>query len=135
VALMVVDDPALLAVLLRTLDAARFDAALANAPVRLISAATRAEVACVTESRKGAPGRTVPEWLPCEGDFETAAVTPQPADLTAAAFGRFGAGRRSAALTLGDSFVYARAQTVGLPLLFRDGRFQQTDFTVALPGE
>jgi uncharacterized protein with PIN domain len=73
---MVVDGSVLLAVLLRTSDAARFDAALANAPVRLISAVTRAEVACAIESRKGAPGRTVLERLLREGDIETAAVTP-----------------------------------------------------------
>ena len=132
---MVVDGSVLLAVLLRTPDAARFDAALADAPVRLISAVSRAEVACVIESRKGAPGRTVLERLLREGDIETAAVTPQQADLAADAFRRFGTGRQSAALTLGDCFAYALAQTVGLPLLFRDERFQQTDVTAALPRE
>jgi len=130
---MVVDGSVLLAVLLRTPDAARFDAALADAPVRLISAVTRAEVACVIESRKGAPGRTALERLLREGDFETAAVTPQQADLAADAAQRFGAGPQSDALTLGDCFAYALAQTVGLPLLFRDERFRQTDVIAALP--
>ena len=130
---MVVDGSVLLAVLLRTPDAARFDAALADVPVRLISAVTRAEVACVIESRKGAPGRTALERLLREGDFETAAVTPQQAHLAADAFRRFGTGRQSAELTLGDCFAYALAQTVGLPLLFRDERFRQTDVTAALP--
>ena len=130
---MVVDGSVLLAVLLRAPDAARFDAALADAPVRLISAVTRAEVACVIESRKGAPGRAALERLLREGDFETAAVTPQQADLAADAAQRFGMGRQSAALTLGDCFAYALAQTVGLPLLFRDARFRQTDVTAALP--
>ena len=44
---MVVDGSVLLTVLLRTRDAARFDAALFDAPVRLISEVTRAEVACM----------------------------------------------------------------------------------------
>lgn len=132
---MVVDGSVLLAVLLRAPDAARFDAALADAPVRLISAVTRAEVACVIESRKGAPGRAALERLLREGDFETAAVTPQQADLAADAFRRFGTGPQSDALTLGDCFAYALAQTVGLPLLFRDERFRQTDVTAALPRE
>ena len=130
---MVVDGSVLLAVLLRAPDAARFDAALADAPVRLISAVTRAEVACAIEIGKGAPGRTVLERLLREGDFETAAVTPQQADLAADAFRRFGTGRQSAALTLGDCFAYALAQIVGLPLLFRDERFRRTDVTAALP--
>ena len=130
---MVVDGSVLLAVLLRTPDAARFDAALADASVRLISAVTRAEVACAIEGRKGAPGRTALERLLREGDFETAAVTPQQADLAADAAQRFGTGPQSDALTLGDCFAYALAQTVGLPLLFRDERFRQTDVTAALP--
>jgi len=130
---MVVDGSVLLAVLLRAPDAARFDAALADASVRLISAVTRAEVACIIETRKGAPGRTALEQLLREGDFETAVVTPQQADLAADAFRRFGQGRQSAALTLGDCFAYTLAQIVGLPLLFRDERFRQTDVTAALP--
>ena len=130
---MVVDGSVLLAVLLRTPDAARFDAALADGPVRLISAVTRAEVACIIESRKGAPGRAALERLLREGDFETAAVTPQQADLAADVFRRFGSDRRSAALTLGDCFAYALAQATGLPLLFRGERFRQTDVIAALP--
>ena len=131
---MVVDGSVLLAILLRSPDATRFDTALADASVRLISAVTRAEVACVIESRKGATGRTVLERLLREGDIETAAVTPQQADLAADAFGRFGTNRQSAALTLGDCFAYALAQSVGLPLLFRDERFRQTDVVAALHG-
>jgi len=46
---------------------------------------------------------------------------------------RFGTGRQWDALTLGDCFAYAMAQTVGLPLLFRDERFRQTDVIAALP--
>ena len=130
---MVVDGSVLLAILLRSPDATRFDTALADASVRLISAVTRAEVACVIESRKGAPGRTALERLLREGDFETAAVTPQQADLAADAFRRFGTGPQAAALTLGDCFAYALAQTVGLPLLFRDERFRQIDVVAALP--
>jgi ribonuclease VapC len=133
VALMVVDGAVLLAVLLRAPDVARFDAALADGPVRLSSAVTWAEIACAIESRKGAPGRTALERLLREGDIETAAVTPQQADLAADAFRRFGTGRHSAALTLGDCFAYALAQTVGLLLLFRDERFRQTDVIAALP--
>jgi ribonuclease VapC len=106
---------------------------LADASVRLISAVTRAEVACVLESRKGAPGRTVLERLLREGDFETAPVTPQQADLAADAAQRFGMGRPSAALALSDCFAYALAQTVGQPQLFRDERFGQTDVIAALP--
>ena len=130
---MVVDGSVLLAILLRTPDATRFDAALSGASVRLISAVTRAEVACAIEGRKGAPGRTALERLLREGDIETGAVTPQQADLAADAFRRFGSDRPSAALTLGDCFAYALAQIVGLPLLFSDERFRQTDVIAALP--
>lgn len=88
---------------------------------------TRAEVACVIESRKGAPGRTVLERLLREGDIETAG------GHAADAFRRFGTGRHAAGLAIGDCVVCALAQTVGLPLLFRTERFQHTDVTAALP--
>jgi len=58
----------------------------------LFSAVARAEVACVIEGRKDAPGRTALEQLLREGKFETAVVAPQQADLAADAAQRLGMG-------------------------------------------
>ena len=60
---MVADTSALVAVLLREPDAARFDRALADAPIQLISAVTRVELSLVIEGRKGESGRTLIEQL------------------------------------------------------------------------
>jgi len=54
---MVVDTSVLIAVLLREPDAAVFDRALADAPIRLMSAVTRVELSLVIEGRKGDAGR------------------------------------------------------------------------------
>lgn len=48
------------------------------------------------------------------------------------AFLRYGKGRHSAALNLGDCVSYALAKTRNLPLLFKGGDFVRTDITPAV---
>jgi ribonuclease VapC len=43
------------------------------------------------------------------------------------AFERFGRGRHSARLNMGDCFAYACARALDVPLLFKGGDFSQTD--------
>ncbi len=51
------------------------------------------------------------------------------AELHAAltAFDRYGKGRHSAALNMGDCFAYACAKTLGAPLLYKGDDFSRTD--------
>ncbi|HXT80604.1 MAG TPA: type II toxin-antitoxin system VapC family toxin [Acetobacteraceae bacterium] len=130
---MVVDTSALVAVLLREPDAERFDRALAETPVRLISAVTRVELSFVIESRKHGAGRADLERLLRAGEFEVASVTSDQAEIAIEAFRRFGKGRHRAGLNIGDCFAYALAVATGYPLLFKGNDFAHTDIRPALP--
>lgn len=129
---MVVDTSALVAILLREPDAGRYEEALANAPVRLLSVVTRVELSFVIEGRKHEAGRIDLERLIRAGGFELASVTPGHAEIAIAAFRRFGKGRHRAGLNIGDCFAYALASATGLPLLFKGDDFSQTDIRSAL---
>jgi ribonuclease VapC len=131
--MVVVDTSALIAILLREADSPEFDAALARAPVRLISAVTRVEVSMVIEGRKRETGRADLEALLREIPIDVAAVTPQQAEIAIDAFRRYGKGRHRARLNIGDCFAYALARATDLPLLFKGADFAQTDIRPALP--
>ncbi len=129
---MVIDSSALIAILFREPDAARYEAALAEAAVRLLSAVTRVELSLVVEGRKGEAGRRIVDRLLDEGDFEIVSVTPQQAGLAIEAFRRFGKGRHRAGLNIGDCFSYALAAASNLPLLYKGDDFAHTDIQNAL---
>ena len=130
---MVVDTSALVAILFREPDADRFDRALADAPVRLLSAVTRVELSFVVEGRKGGDGRADLELLLRVAAFDVVAVTPQHAQVAIDAFRRFGKGRNLAGLNIGDCFSYALATAAALPLLYKGNDFVHTDVRSALP--
>jgi ribonuclease VapC len=132
---MVVDTSALVAILFAEPDAERFARALADAPVRLVSAVTRVELSFIVEGRKGETGRADLELLLRDGSFDTVAVTPQHAEIAIAAFRRFGRGRHRAGLNIGDCFSYALAVASDHPLLFKGDDFGHTDIRPALPPE
>ena len=130
---MVVDTPALVAILLGEPDAETFAQALGNAPVRPLSAVTRVELSCVIEGRKGETGRADVELLLRDGGFEVVSVTPQQAEIAVGAFRRFGRGRHRARLNIGDCFSYALAVASDQVLLFKGDDFGHTDIRPALP--
>lgn len=129
---MVVDTSALVAILLREADAEVFEGALADNPVRLISAVTRVELSLVIEGRKRDAGRADIEALLRLVPIDIVAVTPQQADAAIEAFRRFGKGHHPARLNIGDCFAYALARTTGLPLLFKGADFALTDIRSVL---
>lgn len=129
---MVVDTSALVAILLGEPEAARFAAALAAAPVRLLSAVTRVELSFVIEGRKGDAGRTDLDLLLRDGGFDIVSVTSQQASIAIDAFRRFGRGRHKAALNIGDCFAYALAIATDHALLFKGDDFVHTDIRPAL---
>ena len=130
---MVVDTSALVAILLREPEAGQFERALADAPIRLLSAVSRVELSLVVEGRKGAAGRADVDLLLRDGRFDIVGVTPQHAEIAVEAFRRFGKGRHRAALNIGDCFAYALAAAIGHSLLFKGDDFTHTDIHPALP--
>jgi len=129
---MVVDTSALVAILLREPEADRFNRAIADASVRLMSAATRVELSFVIEGRYGDAGRADIERALNEAQIEIVAVTPQQAEIAIDAFRRFGRGRHPARLNIGDCFSYALAKAIDQPLLFKGDDFIHTDIRPAL---
>ena len=129
---MVIDTSALVAILLREPDAERYDQALAEAPVRLMSAVSRVELSVVIEGRKREAGRADIERLLNDVQIDVAAVMPQQVEIAIDAFRRFGRGRHAAALNIGDCFSYALAKATDLPLLFKGNDFSHTDIRPAL---
>jgi ribonuclease VapC len=131
---IVVDTSALVAILLREPDAARFATALAAASKRVLSAVTRVELSLVMEGRKGEAGREAVDILLRDGDFVIAAVSPEQASIAIEAFRRFGKGRHPAGLNIGDCFSYALASALDAPLLFKGDDFARTDIRAAFAG-
>ncbi len=129
---MVIDTSALVAVLFGEADAARYEAAMVRADRRLISAATRVELSCVVEGRKGEAGRVDLEAFLTLLDPEIVALTSPQAELAIEAFRRFGKGRHRAGLNIGDCFAYALARHADKPLLFKGDDFGHTDIGSAL---
>jgi ribonuclease VapC len=99
--------------------------------VRLISAVTRVEAACVVEGRWGEPGRVGLDRFLRLTNAEIVAVTPDQAELAVETFRRYGKGRHPIGLNIGDCFSYALAKSTSEPLLFKGNDFSQTDIVPA----
>jgi ribonuclease VapC len=128
---MVIDTSAIVAIALNEPEAAAFEARIADAPQRFISAATVLETAIVIETRLGeAGGGELDLWLHKAG-VEIVAVDGELADQARRAWRRFGKGRHPAGLNFGDCFSYALAALRQEPLLFKGDDFSKTDIQAA----
>lgn len=127
---MVIDTSAILAILGMEAEAARLAEAIESDTTRLISAATVVEAGLVIESRYGPAGGRELDLLISRAAMSVEPVTSEQADIAREAWRRFGKGRHSAGLNLGDCFTYALARTTGEPVLFKGDDFQQTDVSV-----
>ena len=128
---MVIDTSAIVAIALNEPDAEAFERRIADASIRLISAATVLEAAMVIESRLGEPGGSEFDlWLHKAG-VEIVAVDAEHADQARRAWRRFGKGRHSAGLNFGDCFSYALSALTQEPLLFKGDDFSRTDIEAA----
>lgn len=129
---MILDSSAVLAILFREPDFEAYEAAIASAPYRRISAANFVEVSIVVESRGG--HAVVQQWdaLVREAGIAVESVTEEQALIARQAFSDYGKGRHPAALNFGDCFAYALAKSIGEPLLFKGQDFRQTDILPAL---
>ena len=131
--MIVVDTSALIAILDKEPDAARYAEAIAEADTPLISAATLLELHVVMLNRHGARAAQIVERLIQDAAFQIENFTAQHVELAREAYARFGKGRNTAGLNYGDCFSYALAKATGLPLLFKGRDFSKTDLVAVLP--
>ncbi len=128
---MVVDTSALMAILFGEPDAKTFSEALLEADHIYISVGTRIEASLVALGKTEVLDLRLAELL----ETTDAVVVPldqRQVDLAMGGLRKYGKGRHSARLNLGDSFAYALATHLGEPLLFKGTDFAQTDVKSAL---
>jgi ribonuclease VapC len=131
---MVIDTSALVAMLNNEPEAQRFEAAVEEDHVRLMSTASYLETAIVIETRFGeAGGRELDLWLH-RAAVDLVSVDADQADTARVAYRCYGKGRHRAGLNYGDCFSYALAKVSGQPLLFKGDDFARTDIRVVLTG-
>jgi ribonuclease VapC len=123
---MVIDASAVLAILFDEPEAAALTSAIADDPVRLMSAASILECSMVIESRYGEAGGRELDLLLHRAHIECAAFSAEQLELARHAHRAFGRGH-PAHLNLGDCFAYALSKVSGEPLLFKGDDFRQTD--------
>jgi ribonuclease VapC len=129
---MIVDTSAVLAILFAEDDAKRYADAIAEADMRLISAANYLEAGIVVDNQiSAAAGRQV-DALISRAEIRVEAVTREHADIARQAYLDFGKGNHAARLNFGDCFAYALSKATGLPLLFKGDDFTKTDLASAL---
>lgn len=129
---MVIDTSALLTILFAEKDAERFEEAIAEDSVRLISAATVLETAIVVEARLGEAGGREFDLLLHKAEIDVVGVVADQVEVARQAYRRFGKGRHPAGLNFGDCFSYALSKTSGEPLLFKGDDFARTDVEAAM---
>lgn len=131
--MIVVDTSALIAILDKEPDTARYAEAIAEADTPLISAATLLELYIVMLNRRGARAAQIVERLIQDAAVQIENFTAQHVELAREAYARYGKGRNTAGLNHGDCFSYALAKATGLPLLFKGRDFSKTDLIAVLP--
>lgn len=124
---VVLDTSAVLALLQDEKEADRILAALVDAEVRRLSAATVVEAGIVLQARYGDHGERELDLFLQRAEVEVMAVTEEQATVAREAFRRYGKGRHPAALNFGDCFSYALAVILNHPLLFVGEDFSATD--------
>lgn len=129
---MIVDTSAILAILFAEDDAARYADAIAQADMRLISAANYLEAGIVVDNQISAAAGRQLDALISRAEIRIEAVTREHADIARQAYLDFGKGHHAARLNFGDCFAYALSKATGLPLLFQGNDFTKTDLASAL---
>lgn len=129
---MIIDTSALLAILFAEADAERYAGAIAEAELRLISAANYLEAGIVVDNQIGAAAGRQLDALISRAGVGVEAVTREQADIARQAYLEFGRGNHPADLNFGDCFAYALSKVTGLPLLFKGDDFSETDVSAAL---
>lgn len=128
--MIVVDTSAIIGVLFDEPGRVEMERKLMGSPC-VMSAATRVELGIVVEARAGAGGSQLLDELLARLEVQIVPVDAGLAHEATVCWRRFGKGRHPAGLNFGDTFSYALARRMGVPLLFVGDDFQQTDVLVA----
>jgi ribonuclease VapC len=128
---MVIDSSALIAILRREPERQAFQAAIASAELRLISAMTKLEASIVAIGSGPAEAAQDIDDLLSSLSIQVVPFDEHQADIARDAFIRFGKGRHPAGLNFGDCAAYALAMAEAEPLLFKGTDFGATDVQVA----
>ena len=130
---MVVDTSAMIAILENEPERDRFIAAIAEAPIRRMSAAIYVESSIVIAARRGRSGVHDFMLFVTRASIQIEPVGEDDARIAVDAYQRYGKGFGPAALNYGDIFSYALAHRLREPLLFKGDDFTQIDVTSANP--
>jgi ribonuclease VapC len=131
---MVIDSSAVLAIFLAEPEGEQFLKLIANAPRKLISAASVLESGIALESRHGENAGREFDLFVLRAGLEIISVDAEQIEIARSAWRRFGKGRHPAALNFGDCFTYALAKSSGERLLAKGADFARTDVELcALP--
>ncbi len=128
---MIVDTSALVAVVLGEPDAESIAARMMGADELSVSATTLTEALIVVDAKQGPDAVSDLHALLAELEISVLSYDEEQAEVAHAAWRRFGKGRHTAALNLGDTFSYAACTTTGRPLLHKGSDFGQTDLPLA----
>ena len=128
--MIVVDSSVLVAILRREPEADHFLQAIAEADGCMLSSVSLLETSMVLAGRTGdAMAWTELDALIARAGMQIVAQDAELVEVARQAFLRYGKGRHSAALNLGDCASYALAKARNLPLLFKGNDFPRTDLT------
>jgi ribonuclease VapC len=128
---MIVDTSALLAILLKELEAADFAQAIERADVVKMSVGSYLEASIYVDRNGDEVRRAMLDTFLEEFAIKLEPVTVEQARIARQAFQLFGKGRHTAGLNYGDCFTYALAKTTREPLLFKGQDFDKTDLVAA----
>jgi len=116
---MVIDSSALVAIILGETDAERLLDAIGAASEAAVSAASLTEALIVVTARQGDAAADDLHALVADLEVDVVAFDEEQAVTAHRAWRRFGKGRHTAALNVGDAMAYACAAQRGAPLLFK----------------
>ena len=128
---LVIDTSAAVALLSGETVGADVIGALDGEGSRFMSAGSLVELGIVLEARFGPVGLGIVERFLREAEIEVVPIDHEQANAAVSAWRRFGKGRHTAGLNLGDCFTYALAEVSGLPILCIGDDFARTDLPVA----
>ena len=133
---MVVDTSALIAIVYGEPGHERFEQAIGQDNIRLISAASAIEASIVVARRAGPTDAkhalTVLDDVMKSLGLEIEPVTRAQVALAREAYLRYGKGMKAPGLNYGDCISYALAKDSGQALLFKGDDFSRTDITSCL---
>jgi ribonuclease VapC len=129
---MVIDTSAVLAILLNEPERGTFIDALAEDPVRLMSAVSALEAAVVIEARKREFGGIEYDLLLQRAKVDIVSFTQKHMEEAREAWRKFGKGNHPAGLNFCDCCAYALSRVSGEPLLYKGADFGSTDVRAAI---